>query len=148
MKKVRISSTPITTEAELSALSGIGGGALSSFTGIVRDDGGVTAIELEHYPGMTEACLSQLIEAATARWSLLGAVVTHRVGVVPVGDPVVVVGAASLHRAEALEATAFLIDRLKTEAPFWKRERSATSASSSPWMSFAADTSAWSARSS
>jgi molybdopterin synthase catalytic subunit len=122
MKKVRISSTPITTEAELSALSGIGGGALSSFTGIVRDDGGVTAIELEHYPGMTEACLSQLIEAATARWSLLGAVVTHRVGVVPVGDPVVVVGAASLHRAEALEATACLSDRLKTEAPFWKRE--------------------------
>ena len=122
MKKVRISSTPITTEAELSALSGIGGGALSSFTGIVRDDGGVTAIELEHYPGMTEACLSHLIEAAKARWSLLGAIVTHRVGVVPVGDPVVVVGAASLHRAEALEATAFLIDRLKTEAPFWKRE--------------------------
>ncbi|OYY69306.1 MAG: molybdopterin synthase catalytic subunit [Sphingomonadales bacterium 17-56-6] len=122
MKRVRISSTPIMTEAELSALAGIGGGALSSFTGIVRDDGGVTAIELEHYPGMTEACLSRLIEAATARWSLLGAVVTHRVGIVPVGDPVVVIGVASLHRAEALEATAFLIDRLKTEAPFWKRE--------------------------
>jgi molybdopterin synthase catalytic subunit len=122
MKKVRISSTPITTEAELSALAAIGGGALSSFTGIVRDDGGVTAIELEHYPGMTEACLSQLIEAATARWSLLGAIVTHRVGIIPVGDPVVVIGVASLHRAEALEATAFLIDRLKTEAPFWKRE--------------------------
>ena len=122
MKKVRISSTPITTEAELSALAAIGGGALSSFTGIARDDGGVTAIELEHYPGMTEACLSQLIEVATARWSLLGAVVSHRVGVVPVGAPVVVVGVVSLHRAEALEATAFLIDRLKTEAPFWKRE--------------------------
>ena len=88
----------------------------------MRDDGGVTAIELEHYPVMTEACLSRVIEAATARWSLLGAVVTHRVGIVPVGDSVVVVGAASLHRAEALEATAFLIDRLKTDAPFWKRE--------------------------
>lgn len=125
MKQVRISSTPIMTEAELSALAGIGGGALSSFTGIVRDDGGVTAIELEHYPGMTEACLSRLIEAATARWSLLGASVTHRVGIVPVGDPVVVIGVASLHRAEALEATAFLIDRLKTEAPFWKREHHA-----------------------
>jgi molybdopterin synthase catalytic subunit len=122
MKKVRISNIPITTEAELSALAAIGGGALSSFTGIVRDHGGVTAIELEHYPDMTEACLSQLIEAATARWSLLGAVVTHRVGIVPVGVPVVVIGVASLHRAEALEATAFLIDRLKTEAPFWKRE--------------------------
>ncbi|MFM9898167.1 molybdenum cofactor biosynthesis protein MoaE [Sphingorhabdus sp.] len=122
MKKVRISNTPITTEAELSTLAAIGGGALSSFTGIVRDDGGVTAIELEHYPGMTEVCLSHLIEAATARWSLLGAVVTHRVGIVPVGATVVVIGVASLHRAEALEATAFLIDRLKTEAPFWKRE--------------------------
>ena len=122
MKKVRISSTPITTEAELSTLAGIGGGALSSFTGIVRDDGGVTAIELEHYPGMTEVCLSQLIETAKARWSLLGATITHRVGIVAVGDPVVVVGAASLHRAAALEATAFLIDRLKTDAPFWKRE--------------------------
>jgi len=122
MKKVRISNIPITTEAELSALAAIGGGALSSFTGIVRDHGGVTAIELEHYPDMTEACLSQLIEAAKARWSLLGAVVTHRVGIVPVGVPVVVIGVASLHRAEALEATAFLIDRLKTEAPFWKRE--------------------------
>ena len=122
MKKVRISNTPITTEAELSTLAAIGGGALSSFTGIVRDDGGVTAIELEHYSGMTEVCLSHLIEAATARWSLLGAVVTHRVGIVPVGAPVVVIGVASLHRAEALEATAFLIDRVKTEAPFWKRE--------------------------
>jgi len=122
MKKVRISSTPITTEAELSTLAAIGGGALSSFTGIVRDDGGITAIELEHYPGMTEVCLSRLIEAATARWSLLGVTITHRVGIVPVGAPVVVIGVASLHRAEALEATAFLIDRLKTEAPFWKRE--------------------------
>lgn len=122
MNVVRISDAPIEPASELAALAGLGGGALASFTGIVRDDKGVTAIELEHYPGMTEASLSSLIEAATARWSLLGAVITHRVGIVPVGAPVVVVGAASLHRAEALEATAFLIDRLKTEAPFWKRE--------------------------
>lgn len=122
MRHVRISSAPIQPDQELAVLAGLGGGALSSFTGIVRDDGGVTAIELEHYSGMTETCLSSLIEAATARWSLLGALITHRVGIVPVGAPVVVVGVASLHRAEALEATAFLIDRLKTEAPFWKRE--------------------------
>lgn len=122
MKQVRISSAPITAEVELSALAGLGAGALSSFTGIARDDNGVTAIELEHYPAMTDACLLRLVEAATVRWSLLGAVITHRVGIVPVGAPVVVVGAASLHRAEALEATAFLIDRLKTDAPFWKRE--------------------------
>ena len=125
MKQVRISSTPIQPEVELGSLTDLGGGAISSFTGIVRDDGGITAIELEHYPGMTEASLARLIEAATARWSLLGATITHRVGIVPVGAPVVVVGVASLHRAEALEATAFLIDRLKTEAPFWKREHHA-----------------------
>jgi molybdopterin synthase catalytic subunit len=122
MKIVRISNKAIQPDQELAALTGLGGGALASFTGIVRDDGGVTAIELEHYPSMTEASLYRLIEAATARWALLGAVITHRVGIIPVGAPVVVVGTSSLHRAEALEATAFLIDRLKTEAPFWKRE--------------------------
>jgi molybdopterin synthase catalytic subunit len=122
MKQVRICNAPISAESELVSLMGLGAGAVSSFTGIVRDDGGVTAIELEHYPGMTEACLLRLIEAAKARWSLLGAVITHRVGIVPVGAPVVVLGAASGHRAEALEATAFLIDRLKTDAPLWKRE--------------------------
>ena len=121
MKSVRISNVAIQPDQELAALEGLGGGALASFTGIVRGDGGVTAIELEHYPGMTEASLSSLIEAATARWALLGAVITHRVGIIPLGAPVVVVGAASLHRAEALEATGFLIDRLKTDAPFWKR---------------------------
>jgi molybdopterin synthase catalytic subunit len=121
MKHVRISSAAIQPDQELAALEGLGGGALASFTGIVRDDGGVTAIELEHYPGMTEAILYRLIEAATARWALLGAVITHRVGIIPLGAPVVVVGAASLHRAEAFEATAYLIDRLKTDAPFWKR---------------------------
>ena len=99
MKRVRISSAAIQTDQELAALEGLGGGALASFTGIVRDDGGVTAIELEHYPGMTEASLYRLIEAATARWALLGAVITHRVGIIALGAPVVVVGAASLHRA-------------------------------------------------
>lgn len=122
MKQVRISDAAIMPDQELAGLAHLCGGAVASFTGIVRSDGGVEAIELEHYPGMTEACLLSLIEAATARWSLLGSVITHRVGIVPVGAPVVVVGAASLHRAEALEATAFLIDRLKTDAPFWKRE--------------------------
>jgi molybdopterin synthase catalytic subunit len=95
---------------------------VSSFTGISRDDGGVTAIELEHYPGMTESSLMGLIDDAFARWALLGATIVHRIGRVAVGEPVVVVGAASRHRADALEATAFLIDRLKTDAPFWKKE--------------------------
>ena len=122
MKRVLISSEPISAEVALSGLSDLGGGAVSSFTGISRDDGGVTAIELEHYPGMTESSLMRLIDEAFARWALLGAAIVHRSGRVAVGEPVVVVGAASRHRADALEATAFLIDRLKTDAPFWKKE--------------------------
>jgi molybdopterin synthase catalytic subunit len=122
MKRVLISDEPISTEAALSGLSDLGGGAVSSFTGISRDDGGVTAIELEHYPGMTESSLMRLIDEAFARWALLGAAIVHRIGRVAVGEPVVVVGAASRHRADALDATAFLIDRLKTDAPFWKKE--------------------------
>ena len=122
MKRVLISDEPISAEVALSGLSDLGGGAVSSFTGISRDDGGVTAIELEHYPGMTELSLMRLIDEAFARWALLGAAIVHRIGRVAVGEPVVVVGAASRHRADALEATAFLIDRLKTDAPFWKKE--------------------------
>ncbi|WP_333569718.1 molybdenum cofactor biosynthesis protein MoaE [Sphingorhabdus sp.] len=122
MKRVLISGEPISEEVALSGLSDLGGGAVSSFTGISRDDGGVTAIELEHYPGMTESSLLRLIDEAFARWALLGAAIVHRIGRVAVGEPVVVVGAASRHRADALEATAFLIDRLKTDAPFWKKE--------------------------
>jgi molybdopterin synthase catalytic subunit len=122
MKRVVISDEPISAEVALAGLSDLGGGAVSSFTGISRDDGGVTAIELEHYPGMTESSLMRLIDEAFARWALLGAAIVHRIGRVAVGEPVVVVGAASRHRADALEATAFLIDRLKTDAPFWKKE--------------------------
>jgi molybdopterin synthase catalytic subunit len=122
MKRVVISDEPISAEVALAGLSDLGGGAVSSFTGISRDDGGVTAIELEHYPGMTESSLMRLIDEAFARWALLGAAIVHRIGRVAVGEPVVVVGAASRHRADALDATAFLIDRLKTDAPFWKKE--------------------------
>ena len=122
MKRVLISDEPISAEVALSGLSDLGGGAVSSFTGISRDDGGVAAIELEHYPGMTESSLMRLIDEAFTRWALLGAAIVHRIGRVAVGEPVVVVGAASRHRADALEATAFLIDRLKTDAPFWKKE--------------------------
>ena len=122
MKIVRVSADPIDPFAELACLGDLGGGAVASFTGIARKDGDVIGIELEHYAGMTEACLVDIIEKASARWSLLGALIVHRVGYVAVGEPVVVTGAASLHRAAALEATAYLIDCLKTDAPFWKKE--------------------------
>lgn len=122
MNVVKVSNEAIDGAVELAPLAKLGGGAVASFTGIARDDGGVTAIELEHYPSMTEASLAALADEATARWSLLGMVLIHRVGKISVGEPIVLVGTAASHRAEALEACAFLIDRLKTDAPFWKKE--------------------------
>lgn len=125
MIRVEVSERPFDGAAALAPLGSLGGGAVASFTGIARDDGGVTAIELEHYPAMTEASLMGLVEEAVARWSLLGCVLIHRVGKVAVGQVIVLVGTAASHRAEALEACAYLIDRLKTDAPFWKKEHRA-----------------------
>ncbi|HEV7234114.1 MAG TPA: molybdenum cofactor biosynthesis protein MoaE [Sphingorhabdus sp.] len=126
MKIVRIGCDAIDGAIELAPLAALGGGAVASFTGIARDDandgGGVTAIELEHYPAMTQASLESLANEAIARWRLLGCVVVHRVGMIAVGEAIVLVGTAASHRAEALDACTFLIDRLKTDAPFWKKE--------------------------
>jgi molybdopterin synthase catalytic subunit len=98
------------------------GGAVATFTGLVRADDGVATLELEHYPGATEAALLRLAEQAVSRWSLSAATIVHRVGPMQPGERIVFTGTASAHRAAALEACAFLIDRLKTDAPFWKRE--------------------------
>jgi molybdopterin synthase catalytic subunit len=122
VKVVRVSSDPIDSAIELAPLASLGGGAVASFTGIARDDDGVSAIELEHYPAMTQASLTALVDEAWVRWALLGVVLIHRVNIIAVGEPIVLVGTAASHRAEALEACAFIIDRLKTDAPFWKRE--------------------------
>lgn len=122
MIDVRIQVAAFDSAALLAALEVKGVGAIASFTGLVRSDDGVTAIELEHYPAMTEASLRAVSEQAHSRWKLSGAVIVHRVGKMAVGEPIVFVAAASAHRAEALAACAFLIDRLKTDAPFWKRE--------------------------
>lgn len=123
MIRVSVDSAPIELSQELAALEERGAGAVASFTGVVRGEGGVTGLELEHYPGMTEAALCDLAEAATARWGLLGVTVVHRVGQMLPGERIVFVGTAAHHRREALDACAYLIDRLKTDAPFWKRER-------------------------
>jgi molybdopterin synthase catalytic subunit len=129
MIRVSIQPERFDSGAELAALEGLAVGAVASFTGIVRSDDGVTAIELEHYPAMTQTSLEALAEEATARWNLSAATIIHRIGYLTVGEPVVLVATASAHRAEALEACAFLIDRLKTEAPFWKKEHRAEGAS-------------------
>ncbi len=126
MRQVRIQTARFDAGSELAPLAALGGGAVASFTGIARDDkdgrGNVTAIELEHYPAMTQAALEALCDAAEQRWELIGCILIHRVGMIEVGEEIVLVGAASLHRADALSAVSFLIDRLKTDAPFWKKE--------------------------
>jgi molybdopterin synthase catalytic subunit len=122
MIRVSVDPAPIELAIELAALEERGAGAVATFTGVVRGDGGVTALELEHYPGMTEAVLCDLAEVATERWDLLGVTIVHRIGRMTVGERIVFVGTAAHHRREALEACAYLIDRLKTDAPFWKRE--------------------------
>ena len=123
MIRVVVTPAPIDLPAEQERVEAGGAGGIATFTGIVRADDGVDTLELEHYPGVTERALARLAEEATRRWSLLGATVIHRVGPMRPGERIVFVAAAAAHRNAALEACAFLIDRLKTDAPFWKRER-------------------------
>jgi molybdopterin synthase catalytic subunit len=124
---VRVQQAPFEVGAELAALSAgrtdIGG--VASFTGLVRDLAGeqaITAMTLEHYPGMTERKLAEIEAEANARWQLQASLIVHRYGRMLPGEPIVLVATAAQHRATALEACAFLIDWLKTQAPFWKLE--------------------------
>ena len=122
MIRVTVTTEAFDPGAELVALSTNGVGAVASFVGFVRGDDGLAALTLEHYPAMTNAALHVLAEEATQRWALAGVTLHHRIGRLVPGDAIVFVGTAAPHRAAALEACAFLIDRLKTDAPFWKRE--------------------------
>ena len=100
-------------------------GAITSFVGLARDlneGSGVTAMTLEHYPGMTEKALAALVDEANTRWTLLDVTVIHRVGRLLPGDSIVLVVVASSHRGEAFAACEFIMDYLKTQAPFWKKE--------------------------
>lgn len=126
MIRVLVSPAPIDLTAEMEAAEAAGAGAVATFTGLVRADvdadGTVAVLELEHYPGGTERALEKLAAEAIARWSLAAATIVHRVGPMRPGERIVFVAAAAPHRGAALDACAFLIDRLKTDAPFWKRE--------------------------
>jgi molybdopterin synthase catalytic subunit len=124
---IRVQSEPFDVGAEMSALTAgrtdIGG--IGCFVGTVRANPSgprLEALTLEHYPGMTERAIAGIVAEAERRWKLLGCTVIHRVGRMVPGDNIVLVLAASAHRKAALEATAFLIDWLKTKAPFWKQE--------------------------
>ena len=126
---IKVQEAPFDVGAELAAFtrgrSDIG--AVASFLGLVRDRAGdrpITAMTLEHYPGMTEKKLAEIEAEALARWSLQASLIVHRYGRMLPGEPIVLVATAASHRAAALEACAFLIDWLKTKAPFWKLEES------------------------
>jgi molybdopterin synthase catalytic subunit len=126
---VRVQTEDFDIGAEFAALTAgrtdVGG--LGCFVGTVRadpkgSDGQVTGMTLEHYPGMTERAIERIVADAQQRWPLLGVTVIHRVGPLRPNENIVLVIAASSHRQAALDATSFLIDWLKTKAPFWKRE--------------------------
>ncbi len=98
-------------------------GAIVTFTGLCRDeDGRLAALELEHYPGMAEAQISRMARQAVERWPLSALTIIHRYGLIKPGENIVLVVAASRHRHAAFEAASFLMDYMKTDAPFWKRE--------------------------
>lgn len=99
-------------------------GAVVAFTGLCRDeDGTLAALELEHYPGMAESEIGAAVQEARRRWPLQAATVVHRYGVIGAGEQIVLVATAASHRGPAFSAAEFLMDYLKTRAPFWKRER-------------------------
>jgi molybdopterin synthase catalytic subunit len=122
MIEVRLQPEPFDAGVELLRLDRLGGGGVASFTGIVRGDHGLSELLLEHHPGMTLKMMQALARDAAARWDLLGVVLIHRHGALRPGEPIVFVATAAQHRGTALDACASLIDRLKTQAPFWKRE--------------------------
>ncbi len=125
---VRVQEADFDVGAELAALRANDGrvGAVASFVGLVRDinDGeGISEMTLEHYPGMTEKALEKIVGEAKGRWDILEALVIHRVGRLLPCDQIVLVAVSSAHRGEAFAACEFIMDWLKTSAPFWKREQ-------------------------
>jgi molybdopterin synthase catalytic subunit len=128
LKTIRVQDSPFDAAAESEALSRgrTDIGALVSFVGLCRDEAGtLAALELEHYPGMAEAELERIAGEAEARWPLLGLTVIHRFGKIRPGEAIVLVICASSHRQAAFSAAEFLMDFLKSRAPFWKKEHRA-----------------------
>jgi molybdopterin synthase catalytic subunit len=122
---VRVQTEDFDVGAESRALQADAVGAIALFVGTVRgmsSDNGVTAMTLEHYPGMTEDELERIEAEARARWPLEYVTIIHRIGRLEAGDQIVLVGAASPHRQAAFDAAQFIMDFLKTDAPFWKAE--------------------------
>ena len=131
---IRVQNAPFDPGAEVNALhaANVGIGAVVGFVGYVRDFNAgqdVAGMFFEHYPGMTEKALAKIAVEAEQRWPLLRLEILHRVGALEPGEPIVFVGTASAHREAAFEACNFVMDYLKTRAPFWKKEHGSTGAS-------------------
>jgi len=127
LKRVRIQKEDFSLHDEWRRMrAGLRGdtGAVAAFVGLVRDLGGdgASSLELEHYPGMTEESIANIVASAEDRWSLSGVLVIHRIGRLPPADQIVLVLCASAHRTEAFAACEFIMDFLKTDAVFWKKE--------------------------
>lgn len=129
--RVVVQEAPFDPGAELNAFAkgDTDIGAVVSFTGVTRDvSGGLSRMQIEHYPGMTERALNQICEEAQKRWTLADVLVIHRFGTMEPGDNIMMVATASRHRADAFAAADFLMDYLKSRAPFWKKEVTADGA--------------------
>jgi molybdopterin synthase catalytic subunit len=121
--RVQRESFDVATEAAALAAGRTDVGAVVTFTGLCRDEGGrLACLDLEHYPGMAEAEMGRVADEAVARWPLLGLTIVHRYGSIRPGEPIVLVVTASSHRNAAFAAAEFLMDYLKSNAPFWKKE--------------------------
>ena len=130
---VRVQTEDFDVSSELARLRGGNRavGAVAAFIGTVRDvndDASVASMTLEHYPGMTEKALAEIVDAAKSRWDVIDALVIHRVGALAPSDQIVLVGVTSAHRGEAFSACEFIVDYLKTQAPFWKKEQTSAGA--------------------
>ena len=133
MSEVRVQRADFDPGEEIAKLGDAAGsvGAIATFTGLVRGDGGLIAMTLDHYPGMCESEIAAHVAEARKRWPLLAVRIVHRVGRLTPGERIVFVGVSSSHRQAAFEACEFLMDYLKTRAPFWKLEERA---SGSNWV--------------
>lgn len=122
--RVQAESFDFAHEGKTFAETAQGAGAVVTFTGIVRDrpEGGLSHMDIEHYPGMTERAISAIEAEAVARWNLTASLVIHRYGTLDVGALIMMVATAAPHRADAFAAAEFLMDYLKSRAPFWKKE--------------------------
>jgi molybdopterin synthase catalytic subunit len=122
--RVAVQPAPFDLGSEVATFTAgaAGAGAVVTFTGIVRPDDGLTGMEIEHYPGMTEKAVRGIVEEATHRWKLVDALVIHRYGPLSPGEAIMMVATAAPHRGDAFAAAEFLMDYLKSRAPFWKKE--------------------------